>query len=79
MISKAKKSHSGEYECTANNAAGSDFATLKIQVNGKLYGKYFSLHKCVMSSELHIVVGVASTLCQFPHVRTSISFIFTPV
>ncbi|KAK6033173.1 immunoglobulin domain protein [Ostertagia ostertagi] len=33
VISKAKKSHSGEYECTANNAAGSDSGTLKIQVN----------------------------------------------
>ncbi|VDM74671.1 unnamed protein product [Strongylus vulgaris] len=33
VIAKAKTSHSGEYECTANNAAGSDSATLKIQVN----------------------------------------------
>ncbi|KAK5984815.1 MAM domain-containing glycosylphosphatidylinositol anchor protein 1 [Trichostrongylus colubriformis] len=33
VIAKAKKSHSGEYECTASNAAGSDSATLKIQVN----------------------------------------------
>ncbi|VDM54766.1 unnamed protein product [Angiostrongylus costaricensis] len=33
VISKAKKSHSGEYECIANNTAGSDSASLKIQVN----------------------------------------------
>ncbi|WKY16587.1 hypothetical protein Q1695_001326 [Nippostrongylus brasiliensis] len=33
VISKAKKSHSGEYECVATNAAGRDSATLKIQVN----------------------------------------------
>ncbi|VDL68416.1 unnamed protein product [Nippostrongylus brasiliensis] len=35
VISKAKKSHSGEYECVATNAAGRDSATLKIQVNGR--------------------------------------------
>ncbi|KAK6766276.1 hypothetical protein RB195_025895 [Necator americanus] len=33
VISKVKKEHSGEYECIANNAAGSDSAMLKIQVN----------------------------------------------
>ncbi|KJH44520.1 immunoglobulin domain protein [Dictyocaulus viviparus] len=33
VISKAKKTHSGEYECTASNAAGSDSTSLKIQVN----------------------------------------------
>lgn len=35
VIANAKKSHSGEYECTATNAAGSDSAMLKIQVNGR--------------------------------------------
>lgn len=33
VISKAKKTHSGEYECIANNTAGSDSASLRIQVN----------------------------------------------
>ncbi|CAJ0608796.1 unnamed protein product [Cylicocyclus nassatus] len=33
VIAKAKTTHSGEYVCTGNNAAGSDSASLRIQVN----------------------------------------------
>ncbi|VDK55181.1 unnamed protein product [Cylicostephanus goldi] len=36
VIAKAKTTHSGEYVCTGTNAAGSDSASLRIQVNGRL-------------------------------------------
>ncbi|KAK6061796.1 immunoglobulin domain protein [Cooperia oncophora] len=69
VISKAKKSHSGEYECTANNAAGSDSATLKIQVNEREDAANHGEFK-------HDVVFVHVLCCSVPLHFTSLNLAF---